>query len=354
MTEVFKYFLKLGATGFGGPLALVAQMQIDLVKTKKWISDKEFLNTVALIKAMPGPLAFQTGVFLGLRKAGFAGALLAAVGLVLPSFLIMLVLAYFHESLVASPYIKTFIQGMQIATVAVILVSINSLALPMIKDSLFWLSALMAITLRIFGGVSEIWIVLCAAVLGFMFYLIPKSRNSLQSVGIVELTLICLKAGAFVFGTGLAIVPFLQTDLVTGTFALSRNDFLDAVTFGQLTPGPVVITVTFIGYKIAGFAGALAATIAIFLPSFINMTTWFPKAQKYLTGKSWMELISKSVLGSIVGVLLLIVVSMTVEYNYAKMALVFVMMMLILYKNIPSWLMILAGGLISLVISVLN
>jgi chromate transporter len=169
-----------------------------------------------------------------------------------------------------------------------------------------------------------------------------------QSFGILELALLCLKAGGLVFGTGLAIVPFMQTDLVTGASILSRKDFLDAVTFGQLTPGPVLITVTFIGYKIAGLLGAVVATVCVFAPSFFNMTTWFPLAYRYLSEKAWMTVLSRAILGAIIGVLLLVVVSMSIEFSYFKMSVVFIMMILMLYKEAPGWLMILLGGLIGI------
>jgi chromate transporter len=348
MKEVISYFIKLGCTGFGGPIALVNQMQKDLVQKKQWLTESDFLKTVALIKILPGPLAFQMAVFLARKRAGFLGALASAVVFILPSFLLMIILAHFHSAIASAKYTSWLLDGMQVATVAVILVSINKLALPLVKDVLFWSSAFFAIVLRLFAGWSEVYIIIAAAGLGIVAALPRPAKNQVQSFGILELALLCLKAGGLVFGTGLAIVPFMQTDLVTGASILSRKDFLDAVTFGQLTPGPVLITVTFIGYKIAGLLGAVVATVCVFAPSFFNMTTWFPLAYRYLSEKAWMTVLSRAILGAIIGVLLLVVVSMSIEFSYFKMSVVFIMMMLMLYKEAPGWLMILLGGLIGI------
>lgn len=348
MTEISLYFLRLGCIGFGGPLALVAMMQRELVQQKQWMTEDEFRQIFALIKAMPGPVAFQVAVFLGHHRGRLPGGFLAGLGLVLPAFVLMILLGIFYQTFVEVPWIHALMKGMQIGAFALIVMALKSLAQSFIKKSLFWLLLVSGVVLTYFTSVPEPLLILM-----FGLVAIAARRLPSKSVKSVELTLllVSLKAGAFVFGTGLAIVPFLEADFVSRLGWLTREQFMDALAFGQLTPGPVVITVTFIGYKVAGFKGALLATAGVFLPAFLHMVTWFPRLAGWLKKQTWIGAFTLGVTAAVCSAILLALVPLSkgwAQFEFMGLAALLVAMN---YLKIPTWAVILisgAGGLVSL------
>ncbi len=345
MKEIFFYFLKLGSLGFGGPLAIVAMMQKDLAKDRQWISEDEFRQTFALIKVMPGPVAFQLAVFLGHRRRGIVGALAAALGLVLPAFLLMVVLASFYQKFVEVPWIHQAMKGMQIGAFALIVWALKSLAQGFSQKWFFWLLMAAGILLSVLTGIPEPVMIL---LFGLVAVLAQRQWKTIQSV---EATLlwVTLKAGAFVFGTGLAIVPFLEADFVSRLGWLTREQFMDALAFGQLTPGPVVITVTFIGYKMAGLSGATLATLGIFFPSFFHMVTWFPKLLGWLKKQIWISAFSLGVTAAVCSAIVIALFNLSREWQTTEWTGLVLLVVLMNYWKVPSWAVVLigaAGGLL--------
>lgn len=365
MSEVFIYFLRLGLVGFGGPLALIAQMQKDLVEEREWISREEFIQVFALIKSMPGPVAFQVAVFLGNRRSGFWGAVLAAFGMIFPSFLLMIALAAFYDGFIQVPWMKTLMLGMQMGALALIFSGLLSLTRSFFSERLFWLllvlggtvffmmpfseplfifgSGFLALALRKKSPIKRFWAT--GVAVG-----VPTGVFAASSSALLDLFMICLKAGAFVFGTGLAIIPLLESDFVIKQQWLTHQQFLDALAFGQLTPGPVVITVTFIGYKVAGFLGAALATLGVFAPAFIHMTTWFPRAVKWLSRQTWIRTFTLGVTAAVAATILISLVSITQGWElkfWLGSALLFA---LITKLKLPGWLLIFCGGALAFVI----
>ena len=296
MRELIRYFLYLGSTGFGGPLVLIQQMRNHYVDEKKQIEADDFDQAFALIKAMPGPVAFQMAVFLGKRFKGFYGGFLAGACLLLPAFLMMLLVGYFYENLSQNALVNPVLEGLLYAASAVILLSLKSLINANKKEVIFWI--LLAINLVLF------WFALLPEpVLIILFGLIAviesKFRNQklMLSVAffmvdwpkIFETFKTCLYAGAVVFGTGFALLPVLKTNLVDIQHLIDLKQFNDGVTFGQMTPGPITITASFLGYEISGLAGALIATIGVFFFPFFHMSTWFPHAIGWLTRQKWIK-----------------------------------------------------------------
>ena len=360
--DVFLYFLKLGATGFGGPLALIAIMQKELIDERKWIPAEEFAQTIALIKAMPGALAFQTAVFLGRRRAGFLGGTLAAIGILFPSFCLMIILAKYYELAVHLGKFRSFFNGMQAASVVLMIQGLRALMSPYFSKIKFWFCFILGGILFYYQVLPEPILILGFGLIGFLmgrrwihpaFFAMPlEVLPSLSFDKLNELIWVCFKSGAVVFGSGLAIVPLLERDFVSRLGWLSTQQFLDALALGQVTPGPVLITVTFIGFRVAGWLGGIAATVAVFLPSFIHMQTWFPKMVGVLTQQKWINDFLIPSLGVICGVLLVTIFHLTDSWNENSLPLLavvlFCTLISILFK-IPSWALIFLGGAISFI-----
>lgn len=353
LRRLLGYFLMLGSTGFGGPIATVGYMQRDLVEKRRWMNREEFLNGVALGQTMPGPLAAQVTMWVGFLERGARGALATAVAFIAPSFLFVLGVAVLYVRFEGLPVVQAVFYGVAPGVMAIIAIAAYKLArLTNRRDMRLWaISAVLAVVTAVTG--AEIAVLFIAA--GLLMVLIdarpaflsrrrhtgdaaaspqtsagsppavqtsapgprparrwrprparlgavagamvgagaPVGLLALAGGTLFALALFFLKTGAFTFGSGLAIVPFLRGGVVVSHHWLSSRQFLDAVAMGLITPGPVVITATFIGYLTAGFAGALVATVAIFIPIYLGVVLpgpWFvrhkdnPKVKAFVKG----------------------------------------------------------------------
>ncbi len=347
MKEVIFYFLRLGSLGFGGPLAVIGEMQKELVRKRQWISEKEYLTVLPLIKAMPGPVAFQLAVFLGYRRRGFFGGLASGVSLVFPAFILVIVFARFESVFLENSYLLSVMKGFGIGAMALIISAFFNLAQNQSRKKEFWFwifASVVAVGLLQF---SEVWVVLFTLMSTLIFVWVRRLKQSsrLNEAGtLLALVLMSLKAGALVFGTGLAIVPMLESTVVQQFQWMSHEQFLQAIAIGQITPGPVVITVSYIGYKILGLWGALAATIAIFIPAFVHMVTWFPKAIGWMQKQIWIGFVSTCLTGTIVGIIGLVVLKMFLPLAALQMLMVVALLAALTFFRLPSWLCILISG----------
>jgi len=312
-SQFLRYFLSLGAFGFGGPIATVGYMQRDLVERRRWLDREDFLNGVALGQTMPGPLAAQVAMWVGFLQRGALGALAVAAAFVLPSFLIVVGLGFFYVRYQGLPWVQAVFYGIAPAIMAIIAIAAVKLGrLTNKQDLRLW--AISAIVLVITAATgAEIALLFIAAGLLMVLWDAPPRflrRPTLASFflpllapGLVagvasantlrDLFLFFLKAGAFIFGSGLAIVPFLREGVVNQHHWLSPGQFLDAVAVGLITPGPVVITAAFIGYLVAGLLGAVIASVGIFIPIYAGVVIpgrWFirhrqnPQIQAFVKG----------------------------------------------------------------------
>ena len=284
-----KYFLWLGATGFGGPIALAARMQRDLVNERGWICDVDYLDGLAFAQLAPGPLAAQLAMYLGYVNGGIAGATIAGVAFVLPSFLIVLGLSVAYAAFGGLMLVQAVFYGIAPVVIGIIAVAACRLAAKVVKrDPLL-------ITLSILVGA---WTVVSQRELAVLFVLAglatllvrhkPRGTHGLSSAWLIATTsavnhgtvftlfLFFSKAALFVFGSGLAIVPFLYAGVVQEHRWLTEQQFVDAVAIAMITPGPVVITVAFIGYIVAGVKGALVAAAGIFAPVYLMVILLAP------------------------------------------------------------------------------
>jgi chromate transporter len=281
--ELVPYFLRLGLLGFGGPVALVGQMERELVADRKWLTKEQMREAIAVCQSLPGPLAIQVGIYISYLRAGFWGAWAGGWAFILPNFVTVAALGALYVHLGDLPAVTAVFYGVSPAVIALILHSCYRLAKLGMEDRLQWVLAVICFFVTVILQAEVALLFIGAGTAGVLYYgglfrrppaaapalaapvLAPLASTS--TVG--KLLLFFLKAGSLTFGSGLVIVPFLQQGLVQEYGWLDERQFLIAVAVGMLSPGPVVITATFVGYLVGGFWGSLASTIGIFLPSFL-------------------------------------------------------------------------------------
>jgi chromate transporter len=299
ISELLRYFLRLGFLGFGGPVALVGQMERELVSERQWLSAEQMREAIAVCQSLPGPLAIQVGIYISYLRAGFWGAWAGGWAFIAPNFFIVSAIAALYAHLGGLRLVTAIFYGVSPAVIALILHSCWRLAKLGMEDWLQWTlaAACFAVTVLLQAEVAVLFI--GAGTVGVIYYgsrarrassaaalAVPVLPAAAAAPGPVtsaaaKLFLFFLKAGALTFGSGLVIVPFLQEGVVHQYAWLGQRDFLIAVAVGMISPGPVVITATFVGYLVAGFTGALAATVGIFLPSFILVLAAAPLLARY-------------------------------------------------------------------------
>lgn len=300
--QMVAYMLRLGALGFGGPVALVGYMQRDLVEERGWISDADYKEGLALAQLAPGPLAAQLGIYLGYVHYRVLGATLAGLAFVLPSFLMVVALGWAYVRFGGISWMQAVFYGVGAAVTGIIAMSARKLTVKTLgRDKLLWAVYLVLAAVTIATESEVAWLLVAAGVLVWLLRAPPgwAHRGTLGAVAVAELPLAAslashadpsllaqigiffAKAGTFVFGSGLAIVPFLYGGVVTGHHWLTEKQFVDAVAVAMITPGPVVITVGFIGYLIAGLGGATVAALATFLPCYLFTILPAPYFKRY-------------------------------------------------------------------------
>jgi chromate transporter len=285
--EIVAYFLRLGTLGFGGPVALCGLMEKELVGERGWLTKEEMRDAIAVSQALPGPLAIQVGIFIAYLRGGFWGAWAGGWAFILPNFLIVAALGALYVHFGGLSWMTAVFYGVSPAVIALILHSCWRLAKLGMEDWLQWLIAIVCFGVTIWLQAEVAILFIGAGILGILYYGSPF-RGGKEPTGMLalaplavgtskeptlgvlgQLSAFFLKAGSLTFGSGLVIVPFLEKGLVQQYGWLDGREFLVAVAVGMMSPGPVVITATFVGYLVAGFWGSLVATISIFLPSFI-------------------------------------------------------------------------------------
>lgn len=279
------YFLRLGALGFGGPIALAEHMQRDLVP-RGWISDEEFVEGLAFSQMMPGPLAAQLAIWIGYIRFNVLGATLIGFIFILPPFLLVLAIAALYKEFNGLPIVQALFYGIGPVVIAIIALSAFRLARKTVgKDWVMWIIFGVVMLITLFLRAEFVILFIIAGLIGLLIkFPISKWKHkssklpliifsaavgSIQLPVLLQLSTFFLIAGAFTFGSGLAIVPFLHQGVVVQHHWLNETQFLDAVAVGIITPGPVVITAAFIGYLVAGFLGALVSALSVFLPVYL-------------------------------------------------------------------------------------
>ena len=369
LQELVLYFLKLGTIGFGGPVALVGYMHEGLVEQKKWIAENDYKEGLALAQLAPGPLAAQLAIYIGYVDYKIIGATLAGLAFVLPSFIMVIALGYAYSQFGGLSWMQAVFYGVGAAVIGIIVVSTYKLTKKTIaKDWLLWI---IFVTLAISTWLTEreiLWLILAA---GFLVWIIRIKPGFLRNYSIfvspiflqithpfsgneklIQIGWFFLKAGAFVFGSGLAIVPFLYGGVVKEYHWLNEQQFLDAVAVAMITPGPVVITVGFIGYLVAGFPGACVAAFATFLPCYLFTVIpapYFRKWGKNPSLKAFISGITAAAIGAIAGAVIVLAKRQFTDLPSIIIALITIFV-LIRFKNFKEPLIILIAALLGLVI----
>jgi chromate transporter len=374
------YFLKLGTVGFGGPVALVGFMHRDLVEKRKAISDDTYKLSLALAQIMPGPLAAQTAIAIGYFEGGILGATLVGLAFIIPSFLMVLAISLVYVAYGGLWWMQALFYAIGATVIAIIAIAAYKLARGTNKnDPLLWsiFSALTLVTVWAQAELAEFFIlaglivlltrawpgwktgalmtsacVLLGGVIWFFESWVRQSSATGNTQDILTQVLIFFtKAGAFVFGSGLAIVPFLQQGVVQQFGWLNEHQFLDAVAVAMITPGPVVITVAFIGFLVAGLAGSIMASIGIFLPVYIFTiipAPWFRRHRDNAQLKGFVDGCTAAATGAITGAVIVLALRAITDWPTAVIA--FVSFGALWRYKIPEPIIVAISGLIGLML----
>ena len=367
MRGLIAYFLRLGTLGFGGPIALVGHMQKDLVEERGWFSKDDYLQGLAFCQLSPGPLAAQLAIYLGWLRYGVLGGTLTGIAFILPSFLMVVALAAFYVRFGSLTWIQGAFYGIGAAVIAIIARSaVKLVRTTLANDWILWVVfASMAIT----TAWKESEIVWLFIVCGFVVMLIkapPKAKplasaflapasfsrlltgvHGVAALGTVgAIFLFFAKAGAFVFGSGLAIVPFLYGGVVGKYHWLTERQFVDAVAVAMITPGPIVITAGFIGYLVAGVFGALSAAFAVFAPPYFFVLFAAPYYRRFASNPqvtAFVKGVTAAAVGAIAGAAYILARRSLIDLPTVLIA-VGMFAVLTLTKKVPEPLLILAAG----------
>ncbi|HZZ76099.1 MAG TPA: chromate transporter [Puia sp.] len=375
------YFFKLGYSGFGGPVALVGYMHRDLVEKRNWITEEEYKEGLALAQLAPGPLAAQLGIYLGFVHYRVRGATISGIAFILPSFLMVVGLGIAYKLFDGLFWMQAVFYGVGAAVTGIIALSAYKLTLKsvsrlniksMFANWLLWVAFLSGLIMTVLTQSENIFIFIVAGFV-YMFVkapprglLLKKSPMSIilftgigfwdyEPATLTKIGLFFLKAGAFVFGSGLAIVPFLHSGVVNENHWLTETQFIDAVAVAMITPGPVVITVGFIGYLIAGFPGAVIGSIATFLPCYLFTVIpapYFHKIAKNGSIKAFVDGITAAVVGALMGSVIVIALR-SIKDIPALLIAVAALLVLIYMKKIKEPLIILLAATIGIIIKLI-
>ncbi len=372
LKDLTLYFLKLGSVGFGGPVALVGYMHKHLVEERKWISEEEYKQGLALAQLAPGPLAAQLAIYLGFVHYRVLGATLAGVAFVLPSFIMVVLLGMAYKLYGGLPWMQAVFYGIAAAVIGIIANSSYKLTVKSIgqfnlqsfkQHGLLWLFYVAAAAVTFFTQQEEVLLFVAAGLFYMLVKAPPKWFNRSTANGFVllqvgfwtfeksvlaEMALFFAKAGAFVFGSGLAIVPFLHAGVVTEHHWLTEHQFVDAVAVAMITPGPVVITVGFIGYLVAGFPGASVAALATFLPCYlltIIPAPYFKKIAQNQSIKAFVDGITAAVVGALVGAVIVIATRSITDIPTALIAITTVFALIYMKKLQEPYIILVAAAI---------
>lgn len=375
MRDVLRYFLYLGTFGFGGPIALAGYMQRDLVEKRGWISKKDYVDGLALAQLAPGPLAAQLAIYLGWSKGGVPGATAVAAAFILPSFIMVLALSALYVRFGGLQWMQHAFYGIGAAVIAIIARSALKLVkMTLGKDRLLWVLFLASTVATAWTESEIVWLFLASGVVSLlvktrwkgaasagallhpgMFIMLAAATTTGAAVSwplLAKVTLYFAEAGAFVFGSGLAIVPFLHGGVVNQFHWLTERQFLDAVAVAMITPGPVVITVAFIGYLVAGPLGGCAGALGVFLPCYLFVVLPAPYFRRFADNpkvRAFVDGVSAAATGAIAGAAVVLGRRALIDLTTVVIALA-TWLVFTRFKKIPEPAVIVAAGVLGLVL----
>ena len=336
LSEVFKYFFKLGFIAFGGPAAHVAMMQDDLVEKKKWMSTEEFLDYLGTTNLIPGPNSTEMTMHCGYHRAGTAGLFVAGLSFIIPAATLTLIVAIIFEKYGDISWMIPIVNGIKAAVISFIFGAILKLGKKAVKD---WFLAVVGalVVLLCLLGFSEILLILSAGILVMLIRstVMKGQLNSLMFLPLfgffasgfshMKMFLIFLKIGAILFGSGYVLFAYLDGEFISNLGWLTHPDLVEAVAIGQVTPGPVLSTATFIGYKLGGYSGAALATLGIFLPSFIYvwiLQNFIEKMRKSVPLKNFLAGVNVAAVAAMVAVSIEMTRAIVIDWKTALICVV--------------------------------
>jgi len=370
------YFLRLGTFGFGGPIALAGYMQRDLVEKRRWISKRDYLEGLALAQLAPGPLAAQLAIYLGWLRARILGATLVAAAFIVPSFLMVLVISAAYVRYGGLPWMQSVFYGVGAAVITIIARSaIKLVKLTLARDRLLWVLFAVSTVATAWTESEIVWLFLASGVVALIVRIPPRwgaaatsallpfaSANVSLAVAVApaavswpllgRIAVYFAEAGAFVFGSGLAIVPFMHGGVVNEFRWLSERQFLDAIAVAMITPGPVVITVAFIGYLVAGPLGSSAAALGIFLPCYLFVIIPAPYFRRFANNprvKAFVDGVTAAATGAIAGAAFVLGRRALTDWGAVAIA-VATWLVFSRFKKLPEPLVIIAAGIVGLIV----
>lgn len=368
LKELIFYFLKLGTIGFGGPIALIGSMHEDLVEKRKWISDEDYKQGLALSQLAPGPLAAQLAIYIGYIHYRVIGATLIGLAFVLPSFLMVVFLGWFYVQYQGISWIQIVFYGVSAAVIGIIGVNSYKLTIKTIGMNWFLLLIFLVNAILTFCFKEENILVIIYSGLIYMFIKAPPNIKmeppyifvpffsvfhfiSFNSKWI-KMAYFFGKAGTFVFGSGLAIVPFLYSGVVKENQWLNEQQFIDAVAVAMITPGPVIITVGFIGYLIGGLTGATIASLATFIPCYLFTILPAPYFKKYgsnISLRAFIDGVTSSAIGAIAGAVIILAIKQLSDPISIMIATISAIL-LVIFKKVKELYIILGAAIIAVIL----
>jgi chromate transporter len=375
LSQLTRYALRLGATGFGGPVALVGYMYRDLVEKRKWISEADYKEGLTLAQLAPGPLAAQLAIYLGYVHYRILGASLVGIAFVLPSFLMVVALGWAYQRYGGLPWMQAVFYGVGAAVIGIIAFSAQKLTRKTIgKDWLLWSIYIVTAAVTVITETEMVVLFIGAGILTWLVKAPPKIQwKKPQTLSVLppfplatslllpweanaetswKIFTFFAKAGTFVFGSGLAIVPFLYGGVVKEYHWLTERQFIDAVAVAMITPGPVVITVGFIGYLVAGFPGACLAALGTFLPCYlftILPAPYFKKHGKRPGIVAFVEGVTSAAIGAITGAVIVLGRRSIIDIPTALLALVTIFL-LWKAKRVSEPIIVLGAAVVGLIL----
>ena len=342
--RIYAYFLRLGATGFGGPIALAGFMQRDLVEERRWVSAEDYTDGLALAQLAPGPLAAQLAIYLGYVRGGNLGATIVGLCFILPSFLIVWAIAVAYVTYGGLSWMQALFYGIGAAVIGIIARSVQKLTrLTLRRNVVLWVIGMVMAATTAWTEREIAWLFVFAGVVTAALAIRAPARGGLRTLPAALLLAVAgqapvialapsmpnifwlfAKAGAFVFGSGLAIVPVLYGELVQTHAWIDDREFLDAVAVAMITPGPVVITVAFIGYLVGGPLGMTVAAIAVFLPVYLFVVLpapYFRAWRNQPTVKGFVDGVSAAATGAIAGAAYVLATRAVIDWPTTMIAL---------------------------------
>lgn len=363
LLELFKVFFKLGFISFGGPAAHIAMMEEEVVQKRAWLDRQRFLDLIGATNLIPGPNSTELTMHCGYERAGVLGLFVAGLSFIVPAVSITLLFAFFYQQYGALPEVEVFLYGIKPAVLAIIAGAVFKLGQKALKNWQLVVLGIVVVLLAILGY-NQILLLFGAAIVGAIYFtLVEKQKKAkqlllpfifLQTTSAWKVFFSFLKVGAILYGSGYVLFAYLDAELVAKGL-LSRSELMDAVAVGQFTPGPVLSTATFIGYQLGGLSGAMAATIGVFLPSFLFVLLLNPlidKMRKSVWLANFLDSVNVAALALMVAVLFMMTKESLMNWQTVLIALVgFVYTFF--YKKANALITVLGGAILGYILQLL-